>query len=167
MKKIVTEFKDFISRGNVMDMAVGVIVGGAFGKITSSLVNDVFMPFLGWVIGDIDLTALNITLSPAVMEGETVIKEPVVVGIGSFLATIIDFLLIALDVGYAKPGTECVYNIDMMEDTTAIMSHGAGAMTKCVYDAARRVERVPAPKEISTYIAKVEKLSGEKARLFL
>ena len=89
MKKIVTEFKDFISRGNVMDMAVGVIVGGAFGKITSSLVNDVFMPFLGWVIGDIDLTALNITLSPAVMEG-------VVVGIGSFLATIIDFLLIAL-----------------------------------------------------------------------
>ena len=79
MKKIVTEFKDFISRGNVMDMAVGVIVGGAFGKITSSLVNDVFMPFLGWVIGDIDLTALNITLSPAVMEGETVIKEPVVV----------------------------------------------------------------------------------------
>ena len=83
MKKIVTEFKDFISRGNVMDMAVGVIVGGAFGKITSSLVNDVFMPFLGWVIGDIDLTALNITLSPAVMEGDTVVKEAVVVGIGT------------------------------------------------------------------------------------
>ena len=80
MKKIVTEFKDFISRGNVMDMAVGVIVGGAFGKITSSLVNDVFMPFLGCVIGDIDLTALNITLSPAVMEGDTVVKEEVVPG---------------------------------------------------------------------------------------
>ena len=94
--KIAKEFKEFISRGNVMDMAVGVIVGGAFGKITSSLVNDVFMPFLGWLIGDIDLTALNITLSPAVMEGDTVVKEPVVVGIGSFLATIIDFLLIAL-----------------------------------------------------------------------
>ena len=96
MKKIVREFKEFISRGNVMDMAVGVIVGGAFGKITSSLVNDVFMPLLGWVVGDIDLTALNITLSPTVMEGETVIKEAVVVGIGSFLAAIIDFLLIAL-----------------------------------------------------------------------
>ena len=79
MKKIVTEFKDFISRGNVMDMAVGVIVGGAFGKITSSLVNDVFMPFLGWIIGDIDLTALNITLSPAVMEGDTVVKEAVAI----------------------------------------------------------------------------------------
>ena len=98
MKKIVTEFKDFISRGNVMDMAVGVIVGGAFGKITSSLVNDVFMPFLGWIIGDIDLTALNITLSPAVMEGDTVVKEAVVVGIGSFLATILDFLIIAFAV---------------------------------------------------------------------
>ena len=96
--KIAKEFKDFISRGNVMDMAVGVIVGGAFGKITSSLVNDVFMPLLGWVIGDIDLTALNITLSPAIMEGETVVKEAVVIGIGSFLATIIDFLLIALGV---------------------------------------------------------------------
>ena len=71
------------------------------------------------------------------------------------------------NVGYAKPQTECVYNIDMMEDTTAIMSHGAGAMTKCVYDAARRVERVPAPKEISTYIAKVEKLGEEKRGLFL
>ena len=96
MKKIAKEFREFISRGNVMDMAVGVIVGGAFGKITSSLVNDVFMPLLGWVIGDIDLTALNITLSPAIMEGETVVKEAVVIGIGSFLATIIDFLLIAL-----------------------------------------------------------------------
>ena len=96
MKKIIKEFRDFISRGNVMDMAVGVIVGGAFGKITSSLVNDVFMPFLGWIIGDIDLTALNITLSPAVTEGETVVKEAVVMGIGNFIATIIDFLLIAL-----------------------------------------------------------------------
>ena len=96
MKKIAKEFREFISRGNVMDMAVGVIVGDAFGKITSSLVNDVFMPFLGWVIGDIDLTALNITLSPAVMQGDTVVKEAVVVGIGNFIATIIDFLLIAL-----------------------------------------------------------------------
>ena len=110
MKKIVTEFKDFISRGNVMDMAVGVIVGGAFGKITSSLVNDVFMPFLGWVIGDIDLTALNITLSPAVMEGDTVVKEAVVMGIGSFLATIIDFLLIALVVFLLIKGINKLHN---------------------------------------------------------
>ena len=96
MKKFIAEFKEFAMKGNVVDMAIGVVIGAAFGKITTSLVNDVFMPFLGWVIGDIDLTALNITLSPAVMEGDTVVKEAVVVGIGSFLATIIDSLLIAL-----------------------------------------------------------------------
>ncbi len=71
------------------------------------------------------------------------------------------------NVGYTVAGAQCIYNIDMMEDTTAIMSHGAGAMTKCVYDAARRVERVPAPKEISTYIAKIDRLNEEKEKLFL
>ena len=96
MKKIVKEFRDFISRGNVMDMAVGVIVGGAFGKITSSLVNDVFMPLIGMLIGGIDLAKLNITLSPAVLdEAGAVVKEPVVVGIGTFLTTVIDFILVA------------------------------------------------------------------------
>ncbi len=93
--KFIEEFKAFIMRGNVLDMAVGVIVAGAFTKITTSLVNDVFMPFIGWLIGDIDLTQINITLAPAVMEGETVVKEAVVIGIGTFISTIIDFLLIA------------------------------------------------------------------------
>ena len=88
--KFVEEFKAFITRGNVIDMAIGVIIGGAFGKITTSLVNDVFMPFIGWIIGDIDLSQINITLAPAV-EG----KEAVVIGIGTLLVTVIDFLLIA------------------------------------------------------------------------
>ena len=78
MKKFFNEFKTFISRGNVMDMAIGVIIATAFGKITTSLVGDVFMP-----------------LQPAVMEGKTVVKEAVVLGLGTFLTTIIDFLLIA------------------------------------------------------------------------
>lgn len=94
--KMVKEFKEFIARGNVMDMAIGVIVGGAFGKITSSLVNDVLMPVLGWIIGDIDLTALNITLTPAVTENGEIVKEAVVMGVGTLIATIIDFLLVAL-----------------------------------------------------------------------
>ena len=88
--KFVEEFKAFITRGIVIDMAIGVIIGGAFGKITTSLVNDVFMPFIGWIIGDIDLSQINITLAPAV-DG----KEAVVIGIGTLLVTIIDFLLIA------------------------------------------------------------------------
>lgn len=98
MKKhgLIAEFKEFVMRGNVVDMAVGVIVGASFGKITTSLVNDVFMPLIGWLIGDMDLTALNITLRQAVMDGETIVSEAVVVGIGTFLATVIDFLLVAL-----------------------------------------------------------------------
>ena len=83
-------------RGNVLDMAIGVIIATAFGKITTSLVNDVFMPFIGWIIGDIDLSALNIVLREAVMEGETVVTPEVVIGIGTFISTIIDFILIAL-----------------------------------------------------------------------
>ena len=70
------------------------------------------------------------------------------------------------NVGYALPGQECIYNIDMMEDTTSIMAHGAGAMTKCIYDAERRVERVPNPKDIATYSAKIDKLAEEKRRLY-
>ena len=61
MKKFFAEFKEFISRGNVMDMAIGVIIASAFGKITTSLVNDVFMPLIGCLIGGIDLAKLNIT----------------------------------------------------------------------------------------------------------
>ena len=96
MKKIGKEFKEFIMRGNVLDMAIGVIIATAFGKITTSLVNDVFMPFIGWIIGDIDLSALNIVLREAVMEGEPVVTPEVVIGIGTFISTIIDFILIAL-----------------------------------------------------------------------
>jgi len=89
------EFKAFITRGNVLDMAVGVIVATAFGKITASLVNDVFMPFIGWIFGGVDLSMLNIILKNAVMDGETVVSPAVVIGIGTFLSTIIDFLIVA------------------------------------------------------------------------
>ena len=97
MKKMAKEFRDFIMRGNVLDMAIGVIIATAFGKITTSLVNDVFMPFIGWIIGDIDLTQLNITLVPAVLdETGAEVTKAVVMGIGTFISTIIDFILIAL-----------------------------------------------------------------------
>lgn len=96
-KGFLAEFKAFIMRGNVLDMAIGVIIATAFGKITTSLVNDVLMPLIGWLIGDIDLSQLNITLSPAVLdEAGEVVKEAVVIGIGTLLVTIIDFLLVAL-----------------------------------------------------------------------
>ena len=90
MKKFFQEFKEFAMRGNVLDMAVGVILGGAFGEITTSLVNDVFMPLIGMLIGGVDLGKLNIVLKPA-----TDTAEAVTLGIGTFLTTIIDFILVA------------------------------------------------------------------------
>lgn len=96
-KGFFAEFKEFISRGNVLDMAIGVIIATAFGKITTSLVNDVFMPLIGWLIGEIDLSTLNITLSPEKLaEDGTVAKEAVVIGIGTFVSAVIDFMLVAL-----------------------------------------------------------------------
>ena len=96
MKKFLEEFKAFAMRGNVMDMAVGVIIGTAFGKITTSLVNDVFMPLIGLLIGGVDLGQLNIVLKPEVLdEAGQVVTEAVTLGIGTFLSTVIDFVLVA------------------------------------------------------------------------
>lgn len=95
MKKFLEEFKAFAMRGNVLDMAIGVVIGSAFGKITTSLVNDVFMPLIGLLIGGVDLGQLNLTLKAAVMDGDTVVKEPVTLGLGTFLSTVIDFILVA------------------------------------------------------------------------
>ena len=97
MKKMLEEFKTFIMRGNVLDMAVGVIVAGAFGKITTSLVNDLFMPFISWIFGTRDMTALNVIVRPEIVnEAGEVTQAAITLGFGTFVATIIDFLLIAL-----------------------------------------------------------------------
>ena len=97
MKKMFEEFKTFIMRGNVLDMAVGVIVAGAFGKITTSLVNDLFMPFISWIFGARDMTALNVVVRPEIVnEAGEVTQAAITLGFGTFVATIIDFILIAL-----------------------------------------------------------------------
>ena len=96
MKKMFEEFKKFIMRGNVLDMAVGVIVAGAFGKITTSLVNDLFMPFISWIFGARDMTALSVIVRPEIVnEAGEVTQAAITLGFGTFVATIIDFLLIA------------------------------------------------------------------------
>ncbi len=97
MKKLAQEFKEFIMRGNVLDMAIGVIIATAFGKITTSLVNDVFMPFLGWLFGARDMTALNVLVRPEVKdEAGEVVQEAITIGFGTFIGTVIDFILVAL-----------------------------------------------------------------------
>ncbi len=96
MKKFIDEFKQFIARGNVMDMAVGVIIGGAFGKISTSLVNDVIMPLISMLIGGIDFSAWKLVLKEAVLDTSGAEISPAVsVNYGSFLAAILDFLIIA------------------------------------------------------------------------
>ena len=96
MKKFFDEFRKFIMRGNVLDMAIGVVIATSFGKITTSLVNDIIMPIIGKLIGGVDLSYLNITIQEMkVDETGNVIQEAICVGIGNFLVTIIDFLIIS------------------------------------------------------------------------
>lgn len=98
-KGFLGEFKEFIARGNVMDMAVGVIIGGAFGKISASLVNDIVMPLISMLTGGIDFTAWKWVLKQAVMDGAGEVVTPeVAVNFGLFLATILDFIVIAFAV---------------------------------------------------------------------
>ena len=89
--KLVDEFKAFVMRGNVLDMAVGVIIGGAFGKIVTSLVNDIFMPIIGMILGNIDFTTLEIKIGEPV-EG----AEQAAIKYGMFIQEIVNFLIIAL-----------------------------------------------------------------------
>ena len=97
MKNFIKEFKEFIARGNVLDMAIGVIIAGAFGKITTSVVNDILMPIIGAIFGGSSLKdSLNITLQPAVLdEAGEVVKEANVLGLGNLITFIIDFIIVA------------------------------------------------------------------------
>lgn len=90
------EFKEFAAKGSVIDLAVGVIIGGAFGKIVASLVNDIIMPFVGIVLGGVNFTEWKLTLKDAILAADgKVLKPAVVLGIGNFIQTTIDFLIIA------------------------------------------------------------------------
>lgn len=84
------EFKEFISKGNVVDLAIGVIIGAAFGKIVSSLVNDIIMPIIGLILGKINFKTLSLVLKPA--EGDA---DALTLNYGIFIQNIVDFLIIA------------------------------------------------------------------------
>jgi large conductance mechanosensitive channel len=84
------EFREFAMKGNVVDMAVGIIIGGAFGKIVSSLVNDVIMPPIGMALGNVDFSQLAVTLREKTAEAEAV-----TINYGMFINTVIDFIIVA------------------------------------------------------------------------
>lgn len=91
--KFIQDFKAFITKGNVVDMAVGVIIGGAFGKIITALVNDIIMPPIGYIISGINFADLKYTLPANPLAGPDVV--PATIAYGSFLQTLIDFIIVA------------------------------------------------------------------------
>ena len=97
MKKFIAEFKEFAMKGNVVDMAIGVVIGAAFGKITTSLVNDVIMPLISRITGGVDFSAWKWGLKAAeVDETGAETAAEIAVNYGSFIAVVLDFLIIAL-----------------------------------------------------------------------
>lgn len=95
MGKFINEFKEFAIKGNAVDMAVGVVIGGAFGKIVSSLVDDIIMPPIGWLIGGVDFSDLKFTL-PAEKIAGGIQMHAATIKYGNFIQTSIDFLIIAM-----------------------------------------------------------------------
>ena len=95
MKKFMEEFKAFAMRGNVLDMAIGVVIGGAFGKITTSLVNDIIMPLVSILTGGVDFSAWKWVLKEAVMEGSEVVDPGGELMLGNFINAILNFLIMA------------------------------------------------------------------------
>lgn len=92
---LLKEFKEFVNRGNVMDLAVGVVIGGAFGKIVDSLVTDIISPMIGLVIGETDFAAWKLTLKEGGMNAAGKEISPVTLNIGSFFESIVDFVIVA------------------------------------------------------------------------
>ena len=99
MKKFFEEFKAFVMRGNVVDMAVGVVIGGAFGKITTSIVNDIIMPVISLLTGGVDFTEWKWVLKEAVLDAEGVVTSAeVAINYGNLISIILDFIIIAFAV---------------------------------------------------------------------
>ena len=150
MKKFFDDFKAFALKGNIVDMAIGVVIGGAFGKIVTSLVNDIITPLIGLMTGNISLAELKVILAPAVLDavsGEVVTPE-LAITYGAFLQTIIDFLIIALSIF-------CVMRVAMnahkkLED-----------MKKKEEEAPAEEEAAPADTELSVLLEIKELLSNK------
>lgn len=96
---LASEFKEFAMKGNVVDMAVGIIIGAAFGKIVSALVSAIVMPALGWIIGGVDFSDLSLALGTDTKTG-----EPVAIQYGLFIQALVDFLIVAFAIFMALQG---------------------------------------------------------------
>lgn len=127
MKEFFNEFKKFAMRGNVMDMAVGIIIGAAFGKIVSSLVEDVIMPPIGWILGNVDFSNLKLIIVP---KAEDV--EEVAIKYGAFLNTVISFIIVAFAVFILIKAINTL-QAKMLKEEKDAEAAAAPATKKCPY----------------------------------
>lgn len=109
MKKFLQEFKTFAMRGNVIDLAVGVVIGGAFGKITTSLVNDIIMPLISMITGGIDFSDWKWVLKEAVIENGEEVAAAVSVNFGNLISVVLDFIIIAFVIFCMIKGVNALY----------------------------------------------------------
>ena len=120
---LIKEFKEFAMRGNVMDMAVGVIIGGAFGKIVTSLVNDILMPLVGKVLGNTDFTNLYAVLAGEVPAGTSLEQAreagASVFAYGAFIQNVVDFLIVAFCIFMVIKGVNKLSNLRKKEEEAA------------------------------------------------
>ena len=116
MKKFFNEFKTFAMRGNVLDMAIGVVIGAAFGKITTSVVNDIIMPLIGFITDCIVSTQRKILLNSAALEAGA---GPVTLGIGNLLAVILDFIIVAFAMFLLVKGINKLHSLGKKDEEPA------------------------------------------------
>jgi len=126
---LIKEFKEFAMKGNVMDMAIGVIIGGAFGKIVTSLVNDILMPLVGKVIGNTDFTSMFVNLSDDTKyESLDKAREAgaSVFAYGAFIQQVVDFLIVALCIFFVLKGINKLSNLKKKKEEEAAPAAPAG-----------------------------------------
>ena len=126
MKNFFKEFKEFAMRGNVLDMAIGVVIGAAFGKITTSIVNDIIMPLISMITGGVNFSAWKWVLKDAVMDAGEVVTPEVAVNFGSLISVILDFIIVAFAMFLVVKGMNRLSSLKKKEEEAAAPEEPAG-----------------------------------------
>lgn len=175
MKNFFKDFKAFIAKGNILDMAVGVIIGGAFGKIVTSLVNDIIMPLISCIIG-VSFADWKWVVHPAVMDGDVIVKAETAVMYGNFIQATVDFLIIALCIFAALRIMMNLHNarkkteVLTKEEVKALKKEGKSkeqiaeidAQKKAEMEAAKAAE--PAPETVESLLKDIKVLLEDKKK---
>ena len=130
MKKFMKEFKEFAMRGNVLDMAIGVVIGAAFGKITTSIVNDIIMPLISMITGGLDFTAWKWVLKDAVKEAGEIVTPEVAVNFGNLISVIVDFIIVAFAMFLVVKAMNKLSALKKKEEEAAAPEEHAGPTTE-------------------------------------